>query len=166
MKNYRPFFFWLFFVLLIVGAALSLPSSPTAASGFPPRPTATPTPTAEPSLPTPKPSPTAKPISSSESESQSGAFIYLHVPSPPADLQTVVQWQDGLGEWHDIEGWRGTLNESNFIVWWVAPGDLGAVWYRWQVYTADGRIATTSDAFSLPSQANQTLHILITLAEA
>jgi hypothetical protein len=33
------------------------------------------------------------------------------------------------------------------------------------VYTEDGRIDTTSDAFSLPDRPNQTLHILITLTE-
>jgi hypothetical protein len=70
-----------------------------------------------------------------------------------------------LGEWHDVEGWRGSLNEANFIVWWVAPRDLGAIWYRWQLYTADGRIQTTSDAFSLPANPNQSLHIQIFLTQ-
>ena len=157
MRNYRPLFFWLFFVFVVMGAALSLPSFPTAASGLPTRPTDIPTPTPEPS-----PQSTATPIPDDANE---GALIYLHVPSPPADLQTIVQWQDGLGEWHDVVGWQGTLNEANFIVWWVAPRDLGAVWYRWLAYTADGRIHTTSDAFSLPDRPDQSLHILITLNE-
>ena len=157
MKNYRPTFFWLFFVLLLIGAAFSLPSSSTSASGFPPRPTDIPT-------PTPEPQPTTTPIPPTDN-SNAGALIFLHVPAPPADLETIVQWQDGLGEWHDVEGWQGMLNDSDFIVWWVAPRDLGAVWYRWHVYTADGRISTTSDAFSLPSHPNQTQHILITLSQ-
>lgn len=164
MKNNRPVFFWLFFVSLLFAAALSLPSAHTAASGFPPRPTLIPTETAVPTA-TSLPVPTATPSSSTNTPQtdSGGALIYLHVPTPPSDLQTVVQWQDGLGNWHDIEGWRGTLNQANFIVWWVAPHDLGAVWYRWQVYTADGRITTHSDAFSLPTQPNQNLHILVTL---
>ena len=151
MKNYRPFLFWLLFTTLALGAAISLPSPPTAASDFPPRPTTIPAPTTA-SAPIPD-------------NSNDGALIFLHVPSPPDDLQTIVQWQDGLGEWHDVTGWHGWLNEANFIVWWVAPRDLGAVWYRWHVYTADGRIITTSDAFSLPDRPNQTLHILITLTQ-
>ena len=157
MKNYRPLFFWLFFFSLIIGAALSLPSSPTAASGFPPRPTDIPTATAE-----PPPASTTTPL---PDDANDGALIFLHVPSPPADLQTIVQWQDGLGEWHDVVGWQGPLNEANFIAWWVAPRDLGAVWYRWVAYTEDGRIHTTSDVFSLPDHPNQTLYILITLAQ-
>ena len=163
MKNYRPALFWLFFVLLLLGAAFSLPSSSTAASGFPPRPTDIPTSTPEPQ-PTLEPQPTTTPIPPADDHND-GALIYLHVPSPPTDLQTIVQWQDGLGEWHDVEGWHGTLNDSDFIVWWVAPRDLGAIWYRWHVYTEDGRITTTSDAFSLPNHPNQVLHILVTLPQ-
>ena len=160
MRNYRPLVFWLFFTLLLFGAALSMPSTHTAASGFPPRPTDIPTPTPEP----PPPQPTSTPAPPSD-DSNAGALIFLHVPAAPSDLQTVVQWQDGLGGWHDVDGWRGSLNESEFILWWVAPRDLGAVWYRWHVYTADGRISTTSDSFSLPSHPNQTLHIMISLAQ-
>lgn len=155
MTRYRPLFFWLIFVLAMIGAALLLPSLPTAASGFPPRPTDIPNPTPE-----SPPESMATPVPDTTNE---GALIFLHIPSPPADLQTIVQWQDGLGEWHDVTGWQGTLNEANFIVWWVAPRDLGAAWYRWVAFTTDGRIHTTSDAFSLPEQPDQALHILITL---
>jgi hypothetical protein len=153
MKNHRPFFFWLFFVLVMIGAALALPSSDPVVAGLPTRPT---------DIPTATPESSGTPVPDDTNE---GALIFLHIPSPPDDLQTIVQWQDGLGEWHDVVGWQGTLNEANFIVWWVAPRDLGAIWYRWVVYTEDGRIHTTSDAFSLPDRANQTLHILITLSE-
>jgi hypothetical protein len=76
------------------------------------------------------------------------------------DVCTVVQWQDAWGDWHDVEGWRGTLDGvsadvSGKIVghktWWVAAKDLGKGPFRWQVYRCEnGKLLATSAPFYLP----------------
>jgi hypothetical protein len=56
-----------------------------------------------------------------------------------------VQWLDGLGNWHDVEGWCGQI-EKEPVTWYVAPRDMGTGPFRWLV---DGR---ASEPFMLPSQ--------------
>jgi hypothetical protein len=99
-----------------------------------------------------------------------GALIELHVhfdtawPSasiPWQELWTTVQWQDGRGVWHDVEGWRGGLDEivrgqdgeaSGRKVWWVAEANLGQGPFRWQITRgAGGTLLGSSAAFALPS---------------
>lgn len=80
---------------------------------------------------------------------------------PWQDLWTVVQWQDNLGDWHDVLGWQGHLDdievgEAGHVVgekrWWVAPADLGTGPFRWLVYQRqDGRLLATSASFHLPN---------------
>lgn len=75
-------------------------------------------------------------------------------------LWTVVQWQDLLGNWQDVKGWRGTLDEvvcgedGRLVgrkVWWVAQADLGKGPFRWQVYQdREGSLFITSEPFYLP----------------
>jgi len=86
---------------------------------------------------------------------RTGGFIYLHVQSARQELWTVVQWQDGSGDWHDVEGWQGTLddiqNEIGYKVWWVAKSGLGTGPFRWLVYQSKGgRLLATSEPFYLP----------------
>jgi hypothetical protein len=76
------------------------------------------------------------------------------------DLWTVVQWQDAWGDWHDVEGWQGNLeqvsvNESGQVVgektWWVARHDLGTGPFRWLIYQGkESRLLAASEPFYLP----------------
>ena len=63
----------------------------------------------------------------------------------------MVQWQDGPGEWHDVEGWRGEV-EERWVTWWVAPADFDTGPFRWVVYRgAGGNVWGISESFDLPA---------------
>jgi hypothetical protein len=113
-----------------------------------------------------------------------GAFIELHTEFPATwswetshwqELWAVVQWQDLSGAWHDVEGWQGTLDgvevgENGAVVglklWWVAEPDLGTGPFRWRVtYGQEGRLLGTSAPFHLPSAANTTLPVVVSLTQ-
>ena len=120
--------------LIVMGVLLTSLWQPTAQAGVlpPPRPTLTPT-----------------------SQSSTGAYIELRLPTDNINLWTVVQWQDGEGNWHDVESWRGILDEihdhKGDKIWWVLPGEYGDGPCRWQVYDrAGGKLLATSHAFYLP----------------
>jgi hypothetical protein len=127
---------------LLVVALATLPAQ--TASALPPRPT--------PVTPTP--------ISMPASTSPGWAVIELHVqPAAELALWTVVQWQDRLGGWHDVEGWRGTLDEaSNGVgkkVWWVARANFDTGPFRWVIYQGPGgKLLATSGSFQLPRYEN------------
>jgi hypothetical protein len=92
--------------------------------------------------------------------SNNGGLIQLQLANVRATVWTVVQWQDALGGWHDVEGWRGTLdsisNGTGYKTWWVAPGDFGKGPFRWVVYDLiGGQLLVSSEAFNLPSNSHQ-----------
>lgn len=93
----------------------------------------------------------------------SAGAIELHVTAAQTGLWTVVQWQDNLGDWHDVEGWQGTLDEGDVKVWWVARADLGKGPFRWLV-TQGGELVATSEAFYLPGSAGETTRVSVSLA--
>jgi len=77
--------------------------------------------------------------------------IRLEAGGAPATAWTVVQWQDALGGWHDVEGWQGELDEGQAKVWWVLEKDFGTGPFRWVVLTRKGGTAwKASAAFDLP----------------
>lgn len=122
--------------LVLFGLLLIAWPQPAAQAGPlpPPRPTLTPTPYASPSV---------------------GTYIELRVPTDDLNLWTVVQWQDAQGRWHDVETWRGTLDEihdhKGDKTWWVLPGEYGQGPCRWLVYDrAGGKLLATSHSFYLP----------------
>ena len=84
------------------------------------------------------------------------------------DLRTVVQWQDGLGDWHAVDGWRGALDEfiddEGCKVWWVAKNDFGSGPFRWAVTAgkSDKQIAA-SNSFNLPARSNEQVIVEIML---
>jgi hypothetical protein len=131
--------------------ATPLPTRPEATPGLPPRPTDVPT-------VTPVPQPTAV---------SEGALIQLVVGSPPQPVEklwTVVQWGDGHGRWHDVQGWRGTLDDVHIKTWWVAPADFGDTPFRWRVYEEEGgRLLATSHSFSLPTYTGQVVRVEVNL---
>jgi hypothetical protein len=95
-------------------------------------------------------------------------------------LWTVVQWQDGMdwanleGDWHDVAGWQGELEEIAIgevgevvgkRVWWVTEADLGKGLFRWQVYRGKGDVLlVTSEPFYLPDANGQTRVVEVSLA--
>jgi len=95
-----------------------------------------------------------------------GTHIELAAPEH-AGAWSVVQWQDVNGNWHDVEGWRGTLDSHGYIRWWVAAKDFGTGPFRWVISGGDSvsvadewstgesgglfQVDTSSGAFSLPS---------------
>jgi len=95
--------------------------------------------------------------------SPDGGHIELCVRPAQAGLWTIVQWQDDLGDWHDIEGWQGTLDGGK-KVWWVAPADSGKGPFRWVVYQGQrGKLLARSESFYLP-YVGQTVRIDVSLA--
>ena len=112
--------------------------------------------------PRPEPPPTPNPVS--------GGGIELRVWSAQArswdTVETVVQWQDGLGGWHDIEGWRGKLDQlfadGGRKTWFVSAELFGKGPFRWVVYEDDKTLAT-SDPFTMPSANGQTVRTLTTV---
>ena len=136
--------------LLIVVWGVSLAQA--APSALPPRPTpVTPTPPSV-SVPT----------------SPGWAAIELHVQPTQADRWTVVQWQDAFGGWHDVEGWRGTLDEvSNGVgnkKWWVARPNFDTGPFRWVVYqNQGGKLLAVSKVFRLPPSENSAVVVEVSL---
>lgn len=105
------------------------------------------------------PTPTPKP-----SKLPNGA-IELTVESAPAGLWTVVQWQDALGGWHDVEGWQGTLDDGDSKRWWVATGDYGKGPFRWVLYQGlGGDLLGTSESFYLPTAHGQIVTVEVSFA--
>jgi len=137
-----------------------------APSDLPVRPTpAQPTKQALPDRPTPEPG--TRP--DSKSRVLDGGFIELQVQLNRAwtpmeqswqELWTVVQWQDHVGGWQDVEGWQGTLDgvdgDVARKVWWVSDDDLGTGPFRWVVYQGrDGDLLIRSESFDLPRQPGE-----------
>jgi hypothetical protein len=99
------------------------------------------------------------------SKSVRGGAIELHVEPFEPGMWAVVQWQDGLGDWHDVDGWRGELEEER-VTWWVSPDHFGAGPFRWVVYRGvDGEILATSEPFDLPSGHGQVIRVGVLIQE-
>lgn len=107
--------------------------------------------------PRPSPRPASRPVS----KPPDGA-IELTVESAAAGLWTVVQWQDALGGWHDVEGWQGALDKGDRKTWWVDKTDLGKGPFRWAV-TQSGELLATSELFYLPDSVGQTVKVSVSL---
>jgi hypothetical protein len=84
----------------------------------------------------------------------SGRTVELLIVGPrqAVPLIAVVQWQDELGEWHDIDGWQSEI-EGSRITWHRAAKDLRTGPFRWVVY-GDSVILGTSESFSLPAASS------------
>ena len=112
--------------------------------------------------PRPEPTPDTPPIV--------GGGIELRTYTTQAidweSVDTLVQWQDGLGGWHDIDGWRGTLDEiyadGGRKTWFVPKSHFGTGPFRWVVYM-DGETLATGDPFDMPKKDNQLVRTIVTL---
>jgi hypothetical protein len=133
-------------LLLIAGLPVLSMATPSA---LPPRPTPLPTPT-----PTPTPQPPSIPAP------PTGGYIVLRATSAQTEMWTIVQWQDALGDWHDVTGWQGTFDEivagTGVKTWWVAEANFGQGPFRWVVYQEfGGRQLAVSEPFDLPDVAGE-----------
>jgi hypothetical protein len=92
------------------------------------------------------------------------------------EVWTVLQWQDEKGRWHDVEGWRGELEEVEIDTagqavglrsWWVADEDLGTGPFRWTVYQSQGgKLLGMSEPFNLPETIGQKVVVVVSLSQA
>ncbi len=89
-----------------------------------------------------------------------GAAIELFAPDYPG-AWSVVQWQDINGNWQDVDGWRGWLDETGSRRWWVAAKDFGTGPFRWVVGQSAAPTAT-SEPFHLPAVGAETLRVTLT----
>jgi len=117
-------------------------------------------------LPSTQSSPTCMPLVPSETPivrtvpPLTGASLQLNAPSAPDSASTIVQWQDELGGWHAVEGWRGELGAEGQITWWVLKANFAQGPFRWVVYTEPGgEVWGVSENFFLPSASGEALTI-------
>ena len=89
-----------------------------------------------------------------DDDSADGAYIQLRVQPDLGGAWTVVQWQDGMGRWNDVDGWRAQVGPDQAVNWWVAPKDLDTGPYRWLVYQDQDRrgVVWASQPFYLPKR--------------
>jgi hypothetical protein len=129
--------------LWFIGLIAAGPPRQPALAALPPRPTAEPT---------------------SEKPEETGGYIKLQVDAAPAEMWTVVQWVDANGDWHDVDGWQGTLDDGVTKLWWVAPKDFATGPFRWAAYAApEGELLGLSAEFNLPAQVKETVFVDLVL---
>ncbi len=90
-----------------------------------------------------------------------GAGIELWVSGAVGPVSAVVQWQDGLGTWHDIDGWRGEV-EDDTVLWFVAEKDFSTGPYRWVVYDDTGTLGT-GESFDMPTGVKQLVQVVVSI---
>jgi hypothetical protein len=148
MRRHRSYVALLLGISCLVGLVAA--GGVRAASDLPPRPTQAPQPTQ----------------SVAETQLQ-GVNVVLQAVFPEDwdfyDIPwgapwTAVQWQDGRGNWHTVDGWQGTLDrvwvDAGTVIgqktWWVPPQHLGTGPFRWVLYQSrDGAELTASTPFTL-----------------
>ena len=155
---------WKYLVAVLTAGllALSLFTFPGALAELPPRPDVpgcpedpTPEPDADESLPAG--------ILLRATFPADWPWTHVHWQTP----LTVVQWQDGEGAWHDVEGWRAPLalivsGPADTLIGWrpwgVDPKDFGSGPFRWVVYADSSKedVLATSSAFDLPRGSEET----------
>jgi hypothetical protein len=128
--------------------------------------------------PPPLPTSTPAPADPAPAAASRGATIALRVTFDPdadwtgfrwQDLWTVVQWQDGRGNWHDVDGWQGTLDQVEDGVgwkrWWLSAEHFGDGPFRWMIYeTSSGVAVFASEPFGLPDRDGETTYVDVLLS--
>ena len=95
-----------------------------------------------------------------------GAFIELQAQPLRPGLWTRIQWQDALGGWHDIDGWQGSFNPDQRVLWYVGEEHLGDGPFRWLVYESQGGdLLAVSQSFDLPSRGGEVLRVEVSLSD-
>jgi len=77
-----------------------------------------------------------------------------------------VQWQDGLGLWHDVQSWQGDLDRSTSntaFKRWTLNSSYGNGPFRWVIYNELGdEVWGFSPSFNLPEKAGLELNLYLT----
>ena len=130
----------------------------------------------------PRPTPQPAPISHTTSPSRppAGGFIELRFQTNREGIRSIGQWQglwtvvqeqDGLGNWQSLEeGWQGTFDEFSCDrdenvcegkkTWWVARADFGQGPFRWVVYQRrGGEPLAQSETFYLPRSTGESVKV-------
>jgi len=160
---------WSFLVVLALamvtlsGLFVEAPEASSAASPTAPEPTWT-----------SGPVPTKTPYSSQPAVGGGGTIV-LHVAWPPGmewqGWWTGVQWQDGLGDWHDVKEWQGALDSTadgeGLKEWWFPNTLSGTGPFRWTVYREqEGMPLAVSEPFNLPRSGSRTVEVEVSSEEA
>jgi hypothetical protein len=128
--------------LTLIFMVLGQGQGTVAGGGLPPRPT----PTAVPAVPV------------------NGATVRLHTSASMPGAWTIIEWQNELGDWYEVAGWRGHLDDGNadMKAWWVYPTNYGEGPFRWLVYTGqNGDLLAVSEPFDLPNHNHQVVSVEI-----
>jgi serine/threonine protein kinase len=113
--------------------------------------------------PTLAPPPLPPPITPTPTTVDMG-FIELRVQPAQAGLWALVQWQDGPGNWNNVDGWWSALR-GGIQVWEVFPPQFGTGPFRWVIYQGNnGPVLETSDAFYLPRSVGETIRVDVNLS--
>jgi len=97
---------------------------------------------------------------------EAGASIQLITSASLPGAWTVVEWQNAHGDWYEVEGWRGHLDEgvANMKTWWVYPENFGETPFRWVIYDEEGgNVTAISDEFTLPTRRREVIKVEVEL---
>ncbi len=116
----------------------------------------------------PRPEPESTPPPAGGSSGAGDIILHVEVAADetrtPAAFWSVVQWKDAQGGWHDVDGWRGTLERGYMRRWGVLPKDFGKGPFRWVVYAGpEGELLGVSEDFWLPNYSGQRVNVEISL---
>jgi len=107
------------------------------------------------------PRPTPKPL---DTPPEGGIIKLVTSSAVDQEMWTVIQWKDGFGVWHDVDGWRGSFYAAGMVVWYVGPENLNTGPFRWLVFESqDGGLLATSEDFDLPAFGGQMVTVEISL---
>jgi hypothetical protein len=119
---------------------------------------------APPNLP-PRPTPEPTSVPGPPESKPRGGWIELRAREVNrSSIGSVVQWQDSLGEWHDVDSWRGEFDEVVYGVgtktWWLDEWLFGAGPFRWVVYDqTSGQVLARTAPFTMPREHRQTVSV-------
>jgi hypothetical protein len=156
-KNHLTIIHSIVMISFICALLMIWPPLPArAGGGGPPLPPRLPPPSDQPSNPERR--------SDDDDSNPVGAYIELQTLPILVQAWTVVQWQDQIGGWHEVEGWHGTVELDGSKRWWVAAKDFGKGPFRWVVMAKnDGQPLATSLSFNLPSTAYEVVQSEVSL---
>ncbi|MBI5879549.1 MAG: hypothetical protein HZB53_18010 [Chloroflexi bacterium] len=86
-------------------------------------------------------------------------------------LWTIVQWQDGTGQWHDVDNWqgapKGNPGDAYHQAYAIDERNYGKGPFRWIVRTTKGSTdAAVSQPFNLPRNTSEAVRIDVAVAFA
>lgn len=95
----------------------------------------------------------------------SGAYIRLEIMPEGLVYWTEIEWQDGLGDWHKVDGWRGSTTNDQ-IQWFVGSELLGSGPFRWLVFSEENEMLLgVTNQFCMPSNSGDIQILTINLDE-